>query len=226
MNSIEKDNIIKKGICCAGSLGKKVADMYLQGNRCADKEFQKLFLLTSYIETLGCYQAPVEVTNYTVIPGVSTNAQFQLTIPCTIINTVLNGSSTVELEVGTTVTSATGDNISTVGELLTTLLNATGFDIQYTSSLGCADGDMVIDITADCDTPYIHSTVTIVTGVPPFLTSESFEYIATVVTAGSCSGDVIESTLLTEEFTNCLTEEQADDIANQIAKICKLCDEH
>lgn len=64
MNSVEKDNIIQKAICCSGNLAKKVANMYLTGSPCADKEFQKLFLLVSYTETLGCYRAPLEISEY------------------------------------------------------------------------------------------------------------------------------------------------------------------
>lgn len=77
MNSVEKDNIVQKAICCSGRMGKQVADMYLTGHRCADKEFQKLFLLISYTEALGCYQAPLVETEYsytetTLTPVVTT----------------------------------------------------------------------------------------------------------------------------------------------------------
>jgi len=77
MNSVEKDNLIQKAICCSGNLTKTVADMYLKGKKCADKEFENLFLLLSYIETLGCYDAPLVVTAYsyandTITPTVTT----------------------------------------------------------------------------------------------------------------------------------------------------------
>ena len=77
MNSVEKDNIIQKAICCSGDKAKEVADMYINGNSCADKEFQKLFLLISYTETLGCYQAPLVETEYsygagTITPTITT----------------------------------------------------------------------------------------------------------------------------------------------------------
>jgi hypothetical protein len=110
MNSVEKDNIIQKAICCSGNFAKKVADMYINGNPCAYNEFQKLFLLISYTETLGCYDAPLEETTY--------------------VYTIVNGVPTV--------------------------------------------------------TP----------------------------------------TTVTTEYTNCLSEDQADSIANNIALICDLCDEH
>ena len=83
MNSVEKDNIIQKAICCSGTYAKKVADMYIAGNPCADKEFQKLFLLVSYTETLGCYQAPLEVTTYATTASTPVLAQFTFIIPCT-----------------------------------------------------------------------------------------------------------------------------------------------
>ena len=108
MNSVEKDNIIQKAICCSGDKAKEVADMYIKGNPCADKEFQKLFLLISYTETLGCYNAPLEETEY-----------------------VLNDA-----------------------------------------------------------------------------------------------GTALTTTVTTTEYTNCLTEDQADSLANNIALLCDLCDEH
>lgn len=72
MNSTEKENIVNKAICCSGTMGKSVADMFLNGHKCAEKEFQKLFLLINYVETLGCYEAPLEETEYTYSNGVLT----------------------------------------------------------------------------------------------------------------------------------------------------------
>lgn len=72
MNSTEHNNIIQKAICCSGNYAKKVADMFIKGNPCADKEFQKLFLLISYTESLGCYQAPLVETEYSYSNGILT----------------------------------------------------------------------------------------------------------------------------------------------------------
>lgn len=60
MNSVEKDNILQQSYCCAGNYGKKVADMLLSGHKCAEKEFEKLAMLTFAIDTLICYNAPLE----------------------------------------------------------------------------------------------------------------------------------------------------------------------
>lgn len=61
MNSVEKDSLLQQAICCAGNYAKKVADMLLAGNKCAESEFNKLVLLAKSIEVLDCYNAPLEV---------------------------------------------------------------------------------------------------------------------------------------------------------------------
>lgn len=80
MNSVEKENIVDKAMCCSGTLAKKVADMYISGHPCADKEFQKLFLLISYTETLGCYQAPLVEVEYayteTTLTPITTTTEY------------------------------------------------------------------------------------------------------------------------------------------------------
>lgn len=219
MNSTEKDNIVQKAICCSGTLGKQVADMYLSGHKCADKEFQKLFLLTSYIETLDCYQAPLEVTTYTVVAGDSVLSEWQIVIPCTVWDTVVTLTAASELTIDGVTTTIAGDNVMTFGEGITDLLeNAAATISTYTIST-CIDNNITIDITALCDT---ESITVALTGFIP----QAGTYNATQAVTGNCSSNTLETTVTTTEYTNCLTEDQADDIATQISKICDLCDEH
>ena len=219
MNSTEKDNIVQKAMCCAGTLGKTVADMYLSGHKCADKEFQKLFLLTSYIETLDCYQAPLEVTTYTVVAGDSVLSEWQIVIPCTVWDTVVTLTAASELTIDGVTTTIAGDNVMTFGEGITDLLeNAAATISTYTIST-CIDNNITIDITALCDT---ESITVALTGFIP----QAGTYNATQAVTGNCSGNTLETTVTTTEYTNCLTEDQADSIATQISKICDLCDEH
>lgn len=222
MNSVDKANIVDKAICCSGTMGKTVADMFLSGHKCAEKEFQKLLLLVNYTEALGCYRAPVEVTEYTVIEGEAAVAEFQIVIPCTTYNTVIAGSDSVTVTVDGNDSSAFGDDILTIGEILTTLMGGTGFDVQYVSATDCSSGNMTINVVGDCDTESISVTITLVSGHA----AQTVTYPGTVTQVGNCSGDSLESSLITTEYTNCLTEDEADDIATQISRLCDLCEDN
>jgi len=72
MNSVEKDNILQQAYCCAGNYGNKVANLLLSGDKCAEKEFEKLAMLTSAIDALICYNAPLEEEVCELVDGVLT----------------------------------------------------------------------------------------------------------------------------------------------------------
>lgn len=220
MNSTEKDNIIQKAICCSGTYAKKVADMYIKGNSCADKEFQKLFLLNSYIDSLGCYQAPLEVTTYATTASTPVLAQFSVTVPCTAWDTN-SGTFTATVNVNGTPTSVAAGPGDTFGGLIEGILTGLGFTYIVGN---CIDGNRIITVTALCNTTELIFTLDVTTGPPPVVTST--DYHGSLVTEGSCLSYNLTGTTVTTEYTNCLTEEQADDIANNIALICDLCDEH
>lgn len=67
MNSTELNTFLQQAVCCAGNKAKQVADMFLQGNRCAKSEFKKLAILIDSIKALDCYRAPVEEETCTVV---------------------------------------------------------------------------------------------------------------------------------------------------------------
>ncbi len=221
MNSVEKDNIIQKAICCSGAMGKTVADLYIKGSKCADREFQKLFLLVSYTETLGCYNAPLDTTTYTVVEGTPVSTEWSVVIPCTIWDTLTTSSISTTLTVDGASQSIVGDSTQTVGENIEELLDDLGFN--YIVSI-CSNSNITVTITGACDTESVVITHSVTTTPPPTVTNTN--YTATLITAGSCSGNIIETTIITTEYTNCLTEDQADNIATQISKLCDLCDTH
>lgn len=215
MNTVEKDNIVQKAICCSGTKGKQVADMLLSGDKCADKELQKLILLNSYIESLGCYRAPLETTTYTVVVGESI---WEVTVPCATWDTVLAAGTSAILTIDGTPTTFNGDDATTLGDGIITLLQNAAATISVYSVGACVSGNLTILLTALCDTESIVFSYQ----TPEITTS----FNAVLTTAGNCAGNTLESTTATTTYTNCLTEDQADDIATQISKICDLCDEH
>jgi len=223
MNSVEKDNIVDKAMCCSGTLAKKVADMYISGHRCADKEFQKLFLLISYTEALGCYQAPLEETTYTFVDNPSITGEYTFTTTCVNWDTVLNGSSGIEFTytlngVETTVTTS-GDTVSTVQQLFISNLTSLGYSYVVSS---CVNSNKVITVTTPCGITDMALHINVVVG--PALTEVAITVANTIV--GNCNTDTLTPVTTITEYTNCLTEDQADNIATQISKICDLCDEH
>lgn len=69
MNSVEKDSLLQQAKCCAGTMGKEVAEMFLNGDPCANIKFKQLALLGYAIETLDCYEATLEEISYTLVDG-------------------------------------------------------------------------------------------------------------------------------------------------------------
>lgn len=222
MNSVEKDNLVQKAICCSGNYAKEVADDFISGNVCANKKFQKLALLISYIEALDCYNAPLEVITYTTTPTTPVLAQFTITVPCSTWNGVLNGSSSASVTIDGNESAIIGDGVSTFGTLILSVLsNLIGITITVGN---CINGNIIIGITYLCDTTSFKFTKYISGGAPPVIITTDYIGINTV--EGSCSSYTLTSTTTTTEYTNCLSEDQADNIANQIALICDMCDEH
>ena len=220
MNSVEKDNIIQKAICCSGNKAKEVADMYIKGNPCADKEFDKLFLLISYTESLGCYQAPLEITTYATTASTPVLAQFTFTIPCTtwdLTTGTFSGTVTVN-GVPTSAAPGPGDSFQTV---ITGILTGLGMSVI---TAGCSGGNNIITVTSLCNTTTLSITLSVTTNPPP--STVNTEFIGTEIVEGSCLTHTLTGTTVTTEYTNCLTEDQADSLANNIALICDLCDEH
>lgn len=222
MNSVDKNNLLEQAICCAGNKGKEVADMFLTGNKCAESEFKDLALLVFAINALDCYNAPLETTTYEVIEGNAVDAEFQMVIPCSILNSVLDSDDYITLTINGETSTTNGNDISTFGELFFPLLDTAGFTYNVTSSLGCADGDAIIDITANCNTTEIIAAITIVAIVPSSISTTSYTGINTVV--GNCEEDVLESSTAITEYENCFTEDEADNIANIITSKCDICD--
>lgn len=222
MNSVEKDTLVQKAICCSGNYAKEVADDFISGSVCANNKFKKLALLVSYIEALDCYNAPLEETTYVTTPTIPVLAQFTLTIPCSIWDSVLNGSSSAGVTINGSESAVSGDGVLTFGTLIIGILSSM---IGIVITIGsCIGGNIIINITYLCNTTSIVFTRYVSSGTPPTITATAYTAVNTV--EGSCLSYNLTATTTTTEYTNCLTESEADNIANQIALICDLCDEH
>lgn len=222
MNSVEKDTLVQKAICCSGNYAKEVADDFISGKICANSKFKKLAMLISYIEALDCYRAPLEETTYITTPTTPVLAQFTITLPCSVWDSVLNVSSSASVTINGDETDISGDGVSTFGSLILTMLSDI---VGIVITIGeCINSNIIIDITYLCNTASIVFTNSTVIGAPPILISTSYTGVNTVI--GSCLSYTLTGITTTTEYTNCLTEDQADNIANQIALICDSCDEH
>lgn len=222
MNSVEKNNLIQKAICCSGNKAKEVADLYLSGNKCANEEFKKLFLLLSYTETLGCYQAPLEVTEYATTATTPVLTILTVIVPCAIWDSIPNSSSSVGVTVNGVETSALCSGVTTFGNSFLSVLD--DLSIGHSVSI-CSGGNYTITITALCNTTSLTLTTYLSSGaLPPILIATA--YIGVVTVAGSCLTYILTPTTTITEYTNCLTEDEADSLANNIALLCNLCDEH
>lgn len=229
MNSTELNTFLQQAICCAGNKTKQVADMFLQGSKCAKAELKKLAILIDAIKALDCYRAPLEEEVCTVVEGDPLadpiGATFTLSIPC---NITLSPSSTVSLSVYNTSgdfsilasnVGVWGDDLDGVfiNNILPQLAAYTDYTATYTSGDCASNEPLTYTITGPCDFTALELTY-ILNG------SESSTTINGIETqAGICNATSIECETTTTEYTNCLTETEADNLVNMITKICDTC---
>jgi len=219
MNSVEKNTLLRQAICCAGNYGKKVADLLLANNKCAESEFEKLALLTSAIEILDCYNAPLEVEDCITSVGNPLEnpieSIFTITIPVpTLVNPI---SLMVFTAVGTTNGFVLTGNTDPVDNDLFNNFTAVivpQIPIGFTVSLN----NGTYTITGPCDiTAYTLDYF-------PEGSLESAIINGVQTQLGICNETNLTCTTTTTEYTNCLTETEADNIANIITDICDICD--
>lgn len=228
MNTTEKNNLLQQAICCSGNYAKDVAELLLAGDKCAESEFEKLALLVSAIEALDCYNAPLEVENCVPTTGDPladpVESIFSISIPCATAMTVpstmsfsgLGGVSAFNITVNI---NNPGDNDlqqKFVNDVIPQL--PAGFTATLYSG-DCTGGTPeVYLLTGPCD----------ITGytLDYFLNPEitSTQIVATQQQAGVCNETVLTCTTTTTEYNNCLTETEADNIAEIITDICDICD--
>lgn len=216
MNTTDKDNLLQQAVCCSGTKGKQVADMFLLGHKCAEKEFKRLALLNFSIQALDCYNAPLEETTYTVIETTEVLAEFTFSIPCSRWDAVLASGTSINVVVNGVGTGFPGDDATTFETAFTNILNAQSFALEDT---GCGDDPSAINtitVVANCDTTSI--SVTYSSG------DVTITYTGEQTVLGNCGGQTLESTTETTEYDNCFTEDEADNIADIITKICDICD--
>lgn len=222
MNSTELNNFLNKAGCCAGNKGKQVADLLLNGSKCADAEFKNLALLTSAIEGLRCYRAPVKTETCEIVEtGTSTDAQFTITVPCVTIpvDGVITLMSSSGLEVTYTVVDVMGEGLGTaIDSGIIPSLPA-----GYTGGLsagGCMGGQPeTFTFTTPCYDTTLSLNYTYMDGIT--LINETIQGVNTI--AGVCASSELVCTTTTTEYTNCLTETEANNLVNMITKICDSC---
>ncbi len=219
MNSTEKNSLLRQAICCAGNYGKKVADLLLANNKCAESEFEKLALLTSAIEILDCYEAPLEVEDCVTTTGDPLTdpieSIFTITIP------VPTEIEPVTLMVFTATGTTNGFVVSANTDVVDNDLfnNFTNFIVPlipagFTVTLN----NSIYTITGPCDiTAYTLDYF-------PAGSMESAQINGVQTTIGICNETSLTCTTTTTEYTNCLTEAEADNIAEIITDICDICD--
>lgn len=225
MNSTELNTFLQQAICCAGNKAKQVADMFLQGNKCAKSELKKLAVLVDSIKALDCYRAPLEEEVCTVVEGDPLTdpieAVFTFTFPCNenmaipsafFFETFGSGS---EIFIPGNADVINPNTIYNFETYIASVLPA-GYSYTSTSADGCDTNNQFI-ITAPCDITSMQFTYFIEGDL------ESTTITATEVQAGICNATSIECETTTTEYTNCLTETEADNLVNMITKICDTC---
>ncbi len=223
MNSTELLSFVRKAICCAGNKGKQVADMFLNGDKCAEKELTNLVLLSDAITALDCYRADVETENCEIVQtGNNTNAQFTLLINCTTIP--MGALVTFYTSDGTTITYTVVDAL---GETLSSIMVfqiISALPAGYTATL--TDGDCTGDglpetytIVAPCNISSINLNYTY---------SDFDGLVNTTINGentvpGECAYQEVVCTTTTTEYTNCLTDAGVENLVALVTKICDTC---
>lgn len=228
MNSVELNTLLQQAICCVGNYGKKVADLFLSGNKCAESEFEKLVLLNSSINTLDCYLAPVESEECVATAGEPLEnpieSIFTITIPCATAMTIPSTISFSGLG-GINAFNITHNIIDPFdNDLQQNFINniipqlPIGINISlYSGNCGTGTPEVYV-LTGYCDI----TNYTLDYFLEPSLESTQIE--ASIEQIGVCNETILTCTTTTTEYNNCLTEAEADNIANIITDICDICD--
>lgn len=224
MNSTELNTFLTKSTCCAGNKTKQVADMLLQGDKCATKEFKNLVVLISALEALECYIAPLEDTVCTPVEvgGTPVNGSFTISIPCAINipmdgHVIFRGSDSTDISY--TVTDPMGEDLIFIFETYIVASLPAGYTVVLSSG-DCAGGlPQVYTITTPCDVTNVNLNYNYIDGEATI----SVNIAGNLVTAGVCPETSIQCTTTTTEYTNCLTATEADNLVNIITKICDSC---
>lgn len=181
--------------CCAGTLGNKVANDFKYGLKCAEADLKKLKLLNAYIEIL-CEYSPLSSTE-TLATGQITLSH-DTPAPSGTVKIYVNGVLIGQATASTTLTQLAID--------LNTSINSTTSAPDYTS-------------TRDTYT----LTISGATGSGSLPNGYQITYVVT----GNLTVDVVQNMAggisLIEDGDQCLTEEQAQNMFEEISEICKSC---
>jgi hypothetical protein len=177
--------------------------LYSIGSDCAESELQKLKLMNDWFEALRCYNAEE-----------STNSKFVLRLEYEEYLSVLKSTSNIGRLYTITINgveySAVGDGVTSVGDLVGGLiLSATGVN----SLTEIVDPDsynprhVYIYINADCNIETINYQVI---RISDNVVLSNIDW--TLYESGQCT------------VTNCLTEEQFNNIVAKLMAACGICE--
>jgi hypothetical protein len=195
--------VLTNALCCISTQAVKVSKLYSIGSDCAESELQKLKLMNDWFEALRCYNAEE-----------STNSKFVLKLEYNQYLSVLKSTSNIGRLYVVTINgveySVVGDGVTSVGDLVGGLiLSATGIN----SLTEIVDPDsynprhVYIYIDADCDIETINYQVI---RISDNVVLSNIDW--TLYEAGQCT------------VTNCLTEEQFNNIVAKLMAACGICE--
>lgn len=200
MNATNLNIVLTNALCCSSQLATKVGKLYGIGNLCVDTEFDKLKLLIDKIEVLKCYSFPTEINT------LNTDSEFYTTLTIEqykLLSEILY--LTIQLNINGTIYTIVSDDVSDAKKLILDKLIELGIIV----SVNLTKDSLLFVLT--CDILNIDFTVQYGSELP-------VSYLFTNTVLGICP-----STIIIPANKNCLTEEQADIMMQDIMRQCDIC---
>lgn len=202
MNATNLNIVLTNALCCSSQLATKVSKLYSTGSLCVNTEFDKLKLLIDKIEVLKCYNFPIETNT------LNTNSKFYTLLNATQIDRLdrifeLN----IQLYINGTLYNIISDDVHTALELIINKLTELGIFVSY---LITQSRITEFELTLTCDILDVNFNI-------EFSDNPLIEYQFTNIVPGICPSTIIVPA------QNCLTEEQADIMMQDIMRQCDIC---
>lgn len=194
---INNNIILTNAYCCISKQAAKVSKLLSIGDRCAQREVEKLKLLIDYVEALKCYNT--ETINSEFLLRVDSD-DFKdnflaISNPLKIYRITINGVEYTQA----------GDGVSSKGEIFESIIATISTILSYYITADYVKegkGFNYVYIVAEC---YITSII--------FDTTTSLNHgLFSNIVPGNC------------KIENCLSEDNFDIIKSRIMDICDICE--
>jgi len=200
MTSTNLNIVLTNALCCVSELSAKLSKMYSIGNTCADSELVKLKLLNDYIDTLRCYK--IDATN--------SKFRYKSLYDAAIFRAISNPNRLYVITVNGVEYSAVGDGVKTrfeiIGDILDTIPNI--IDYYYWEDPDTSNPRYsYLELEASCDVTEINYSVYI---YPIGILNSSLDIA--IYQTGVCTP------------TNCITEDQFNQMVAYVMNACDICE--